>query len=309
MQSILESGKSVEERDHGGWSPFIRACENGHLEVAKFLNSKGAPVDDESGFGWTGLIQAASNGHLNVVKWLVENGATVDLCKNSDKETALWKAISHGHVDVAEYLMDHGANDKHVNHEETPMLIQACYKGQLPTVKFLLSRGADLQIRDKSYGNTAFLTACRWGNLELVKYLVSLGKIDIKETNHYGGNALNFAIVESKLDIVKYLFELGAKHPEAPIDSPIIGVPNVEMLNYLVDVQHWSLNVFSEYGTSPLAHAAYNGKLDLVKAMIQKGADPNAKDPKNGKTAYDTALSGNSSECKQVADYLATFKK
>lgn len=91
------------------------------------------------------------------------------------------------------------------------------------------------------------------------------------------------------------------------MESPIIGVPTIEMLDFLLS-KGLSLNVASKYGTTPLSYAAYNGRLEMVKAMVARGADPKHKD-KDGLTARDSALSGVSYNptAAQCAEYLATL--
>lgn len=304
VKKMLESGNSVEERDRGGWSPFIHACLQGHLEVAKLLHSKGAPVDDLSGSGRTGLTEAAYHGDMNVVKWLVENGATVDLCKNPEGITPLWLAISSGHLDVAAYLMDHGADYNHVNQEKTPLLIHACHKNSLPEIELLVSRGAYLPFLSGTHVVTPFWTACLSNNFELLKYFGSLEGFDVNEKDRNGNTALAYAIARSNLGLIKALFELGAKHPEAPADSPLLLVRDIQVLNYLVDEQHWSLNVFSSKGGhSPLSKAAEDGRLELVMAMIEKGANPNATAPGSTTTAYDRALWRTNAPRANATDY------
>jgi ankyrin repeat protein len=310
VTKLVKSGHKIDERDHGGWSPFIKACEKGHLEIAKLLLDAGANANDSSSFGWTPLMQASENGHLEVVKWLIQKGAKVETCENSDKQTALWKAVSHGNAAVCEYLVDHGANLKHVNHEKTPMIIEACYKGHLEVLKYLVSTGQDLKATVcANYGATPFLTSCMWGHPELVKYIASTVKdLDLQELNQYGQGALQLANRTPNLELVKLLFSLGYKVSDDPTKSPLIGASDLEILQYLLDTG-LPVNVASEYGTSALADAAYNGRLEVVKLLISKGADPNLKNS-DGQNALDYANMGKSyNQVDSVIQYLTPLIK
>lgn len=304
VRELLAGGANHLESDHGGWTPFIRACEHGHLEIAKLLLEKGSGPNDTSGFGWSALGQASEGGHLDVVKWLISVGADVNLIKNSDKVTPLWQAIVHGHVAVAEELRSNGADIAIVDYEKTPLLIGAVRKNQVMSVTWLSLQGADFSIRCDSYGNTAFLEACKHGFVEMVEYFHSLGPLDLADQNRYDSNPMSFAVNSGNLDLVKLLFKYGWKYI-AGQQSPLIGVQNVETLNCLVD-QGLSLDCKTRYGTTPLSYAAYNGQLDLVKRMIELGADPRRRDA-DGKNAYDMAVSGSHNNVAETIKYLAQF--
>lgn len=34
---LLEAGAAVDARDHGGWTPLVRAAENKHAAVVRFV--------------------------------------------------------------------------------------------------------------------------------------------------------------------------------------------------------------------------------------------------------------------------------
>ena len=55
------------------------ACEEGHVEVAKWLNEQGARVDVTDNDGKQPMHHACEEGHVEVAKWLKEQGARVDV--------------------------------------------------------------------------------------------------------------------------------------------------------------------------------------------------------------------------------------
>lgn len=305
VQELLDKGANFNETDHGGWTPFIRACEHGHLKIAKLLKERGATVNTTSSFGWSALGQASENGHLKVVKWLLKKGADVKSATNSDKVTPLWQAVVHGHVQVAAELRSRGAEIEIVDYEKTPLLIGAVRRNQVASVTWLSLEGADFKVRCASYGNTAFLEACKHGFVEMVEYLHAMGPLDLAGENNYDSNPMSFAVNSHNLDLVKLLFSYGWKYIEGQ-QSPILGVNDVETLDYLLD-KGLPLEYQTRYGTTPLSYAAYNGQLPIVKRLVERGADPRRRDS-DGKNAYDMAVSGQPhNKTEATVEYLSQF--
>lgn len=79
------------------------AAFKGHLEVVKYLVSKGADVRWKSS---RALQRAARMGHLNIVKYLVEVGSNI----HADDDFAIAEATKMGHLEVVKYLVEQGSN-------------------------------------------------------------------------------------------------------------------------------------------------------------------------------------------------------
>jgi len=65
------------------------------------------------------------------------------------------------------------------------------------------------------------------------------------------------------------------------------------VVDALLDCDKVSVNSFDKRGYSPLSIAIGRGKGDLKHKLLQKGADPNYKNPENGNTALHTAIEKN----------------
>uniref|UniRef100_A0A3B5QR99 Uncharacterized protein n=1 Tax=Xiphophorus maculatus TaxID=8083 RepID=A0A3B5QR99_XIPMA len=94
----------------------MEACENNHMEVVLYLLRAGASAMHKDVEGFTCLHLAAKSGHYSVVEHLLSTGLVDVNCQDDGGWTAMIWATEYKHVDQ---------------------------------VKLLLSKGADINIRDK----------------------------------------------------------------------------------------------------------------------------------------------------------------
>ena len=86
----------------------------------------------------------------------------------------LHKVAHWGDVEAARVLLDNGADIDAVGEDEETPLLRAILGRKTEMIKFLLSRGADLNPKD-IYGKTALDAARVWGNQDI--YLAILRKV------------------------------------------------------------------------------------------------------------------------------------
>ena len=79
-----------------GEHDLFSACKNGDIVSVKRI------VDDCGGFDSNILVPACQNGHIELVKYLVEKGADTSVC---DDEVIADTFIS-GYTELARYLVD-----------------------------------------------------------------------------------------------------------------------------------------------------------------------------------------------------------
>ena len=253
--------------------------------------------------GLTALIYAAREGDLESTKILVESGVDVNQQASGDKSTALIETISNGHLDLANYLLDKGANPNLLNfYGESALYAAVDFRNveiswrptprtfeekvdTLGLIKILLDHKADPNIRllrklpfrsvqDRQWmgtaGATAFWRAAVSDDVDTMKLLVDRGA-DPNIPSYEGNTALMVAAGIG--------WEGGATQtwPDALI-------PAVKFcLDHGADI-----NAENIYGYSALHGAGYRGNNDLIKFMVEKGANVMAKN-KAGQTARDMA--------------------
>jgi len=132
---------------------FNLACENGKLEVAKWVCSLPTSQRDVGSSGSLGGVDhhadkecafrwACDKGRLEVAKWLWSLG---DVDHHADEECAFRWACENGHLEVAKWLWSLGDVDHHI--DEECAFRWTCQNGHLEVAKWLYSlEGVNLQV-------------------------------------------------------------------------------------------------------------------------------------------------------------------
>jgi ankyrin repeat protein len=183
----------VEKKDAKGERPLRYAAYRQNMEILKALLEKGADVNGRSANGFTALHEASSNGALAVVKELLKRNADVNLTLSQDNITPLFIATMGStnrrfedrygdedrYSDIIKELLDAGANPNVESPEGITPLYLVSKSGRLNSVKYLLQKGANVNIAAK-FGaikrNTALYVACERGFLEIVNEILSVPK-------------------------------------------------------------------------------------------------------------------------------------
>ena len=246
------------------------------------IDPANCPSIDELTTTDTLFVQAAFQGDLSQIKELVNK---VDVnCKNKiSQETALHKASENGHLEVVKYLVSNGANvnvkDKH---DLTPIHDGARW-GFLEVVKFLSQNGADLDSK-AVFDWTPMHCAARSGPgyLEVVKFLAERGaKTDAKSTCNK--TPLEMAVQYGFQHIVDYLTEKEKKDNQKQNDMAKAGdsslkKPNSEFCKCKADCVICFTPRDGLYALTPCGHASLC-KSCCVKVTSQKSNCPSCRIP------------------------------
>ena len=277
VKYLHERGADLNHQNNKGYTALLWAASYGKLEFVKYLQEQGADLNHQDNKGYTALLWAARYGQLEVVKYLQELGADLNHQDNKGYTALLW-AARYGQLEVVKYLQELGADLNYQDNKGNTALTLAARYGQLEVVKYLQEQGADLNHQDKE-GNTALLWAARYGQLEVVKYLQEQGA-DLNHQNNEGYTALIWAAATGQLEVIKCLCKLGAdlNHKDCRGNTALIKAASRRYLKvfiYLLD-RDTSLNYKAD--NIALLWAARYGQLEVVKYLLELGADLNHQD-------------------------------
>ena len=211
------------------------------------------------------FINACKTGNMKVVKRTVKDKFDLNSEVIEDGTTGLMIAAAHGQRNVIKYLIEKGADVNRPNDfDYTPLMI-SIQQNHVEAVRFLIEKGADVNAQNK-LNETPFIFAVEACNAEIVNLLIEKdAQINIK--TKIGQKPLLIAATKGCKEIVEILLQNGIEVDDASeIDS-----------------------------TTALMKAAKYGHFDLVKMLLEKGAQINKRN-RHGNTALMFAVQNNQTE-------------
>jgi len=262
--SLLEQKADVNAPQADGATALQWAAHWDDLETAELLIRAGANASAANAYGVTALSLACTNGSAAMVEKLLNAGARPNVVTLTG-ETPLMTCAATGSADAMKLLLDHGATVNTAENERgQTALMWAAAGSHTEAVRVLMEHGADLQARSKG-GFTALLFAAQQGCVECARLLLAAGA-NVNEATEETGSALVVAAASGREALAKFLLEQGA-------DPNAADIYGITALHYAVQKGISDISGF-EYRPS---HQAPPNMPELVKALLERGANPNAR--------------------------------
>ena len=209
IKAALKQGAAVDAVDRDGASALVHASAAGQEESVRLLLSRGADVKLKTRGGNSALSFAAYNGHAAAVRLLLEAGADTKatMATPAGRIPVLVFAAGKCHREVVELFLKHGATLNIKNADVLPLNL-AVNSGNVEMVKFLLSRGADVNGRQVLRQFTPIMEAYRSSDC-MIRTLVDAGA-DVNMRDAIGMTVLMFATRGNHREAVVELLKAGA---------------------------------------------------------------------------------------------------
>ncbi|KAH9056407.1 ankyrin repeat-containing domain protein [Lactarius vividus] len=267
VRLLLERGGDVNERSKQQYTPLHFASYNGKLEVVRLLLDHGGNVDAVDDFGKTPLHHVAQGKYdseeagVSVARLLLERGADTNAqAKQHRQRTPLHFASFNGKLEIARLLLDHGAKVDAVDElGNTPLhdVSKGKYESEtaVAVARLLLERGSDVNSQPKYWQQRTPLHIASYnGKVEIVRLLLEQ-VANVDAVSDFGGTALHYVS--------------GGKHES---EEAGVGIAQL-LLEYGGDV-----NGQSKQRWTPLHFASFNGKLEIARLLLDRGAKVDAMD-------------------------------
>jgi len=272
-----------------------QAVENNNLEDMRSLLSEGTDfIANSSGAECLNLIiKPSQKGNLETLKCLVSHGIHNQIAKHEFNSLARFKAVKflsqaaayameEGHAEVVKYLIEQGVDVLYRHSGNTNFLRLAAFRNDFEMVKYLITQGAGLydglsiaRRRDKK--NDLVEKLKETNSLEVLEYLKDV------EVFSRAAQAGDLEKIKSSLakgigPNVRITYLETDTSPKATPLCEAARLGHKEVVKYLVengaDVNY---RFSTGYQLYPLNVAAENGHFEIVKYLVQNGADVHTK--------------------------------
>ena len=251
------------------------------------------------------LANAASKGDRGRVESLLAGGADINSIVYSYDATALMLAARYGRLEMVKFLIDKGADINIKNRIGSTAIHVASEYGRIDVVKYLVKKGADVNAGNK-YGYTPLMRASLSKHPGTVKYLIKKGaKVKAKAKN--GFTALMSAAIRGQYNNAKILIKEGANINAMESGNDSRTALTIASENGYLDTikvllgSGADINALGKggYARSALMAASSKGRIKVMEFLLSKGADLHARNTR-GATAFIFADTGNT----KTAEYL-----
>jgi ankyrin repeat protein len=274
----------------GSFLPIHLAAQSGAADVLKMLLDAGADANTRTTTGATPLMLAAASGNAKAVETLLAAGADVNATESAHGQTALMFAAAKNRADVVGTLLARGANATLATKiidlealtaapgEEALQQTQSRRAGASgPNAAPAVAPPAEVpgltrpyrynELIGKQGGLTALLLAARQGARETALALVDGGADVNLRSPADETSALLIATINGHFDLGLELLARGADVNAAADNgvTPLYAALNVQ----------WAPKAFYPQPRAYLQQKT--SYLQYMKALLDKGADPNAR--------------------------------
>lgn len=290
--------------EHGGYSALHLAARQGHADLVMTLLDAGADIDQPSeGDNTTAMLIATINGHWDLALDLLARGADPNIASDAGT-TPLYAVINLHWAPAAFYpqpTAQHHQKTTYLEAMKTLLEAGADPNARLEKHLWFMSYNFDLLGVD-TFGATPFWRAAYGTDVEAMKLLVAYGadptlptrKPAERRRRRGGGGEADPSglppVAYGGPSVTPLHAASGAGYGQGRAGNSHRHVPGgwLPAVRYLVEVHGLDVNARDHDGYTPLHHAASRGDMEVIRYLIERGADPTAVS-RSGQSTADMA--------------------
>ena len=300
---LLDHGANPNVEDDRGSTPLHQVSRGTYnsqehgVGIARLLLERGVDVNARMKNLFTPLHLAAFKGRLEIAQLLLDHGASAE-AKNNDRETALhivsrreYDSQDHG-VGISRLLLKYGVDVHAYNNYHDTALSLAAFNGRLEITRLLLDHSANPNV-ENDQGSTPLhqvshgTHSSQEHGVSIARLLLECG-VDVNARTKNLFTPLHLAALNGRLEIAQLLLDHGANATaesewretalhvvvsRGKYDSQDHGVGISRLLlKHGVDV-----HAYDKYRDTALSLAAFNGRLEITRLLLDHGANPNVE--------------------------------
>ncbi len=303
---LLDAGAGANSHsiyhEEGGWkapiSVLYHACISDHAALVELLLERGARTDDGES-----VYHAAQLNRRACLELLLAHGADLSSAQQPYGNTPLYFLVGHQDDGGGKaswfkglvWLLEHGAdpNVPSGKSAETPLHGLAAGWPKVATVRRLLAHGADPNL-PRADGRTPYAIAVRSGNARVAELLLAAGaRTDVLEPiDLFLGACLEADGERARATLAAHPQLLGAMDERdrgAIVRAAWHG--RADAVRLMLDLG-FRLDATDQDGATPLHAAAWTGGTEAVKLLLTLGASVNVRERRFGGSPLGWAAHG-----------------
>lgn len=188
------------------------------------------------------FLQACKNNQKGVVQTFLKRGGVNVNKRDETGNTPLIYACIKNSRDIVKLLLENGADSGLCNINSRAPLHFAAETGNKEIIALIVEAGADVNCSDKN-GVTPLMLMAKFGKTDAALTYIKNQNVDISLKDNDNHAAIDYATASGLRELVKALsYESQEAHTDA-------------------------------YGNTPLHQACWNGQGEVVKVLLEKGAE------------------------------------
>jgi ankyrin repeat protein len=287
------SAQNMREESKNNIQKIIKLInDKDSLALKKMINERNVNSFDTTGVNL--LTLGVMTGDLNIVKIIGDKGANPNLKNNTQMgSTPLMMASEYTSLEIPEYLIKKGADVNIQDNNGDPVINWSAYVGNVPFTRLMLENGAKTNLISIHSDGVMQIALKEWQD-SIVDLLLE-HKVYIHQVPENSMELIN-GLKNNNIPLFKSLLTKNNLNTRDGASNTMLMVAAkngyFELVKYLIE-EGADINAINSVGQTALNLSVYFAQNEIANFLIQNGADVNKTDNKYILTPLMAAIRSN----------------